>query len=261
MLGRRLLAPLVASVLVLAGCGGVYQASSGARLELDAAREVNDEDVRKAFEAAPQLADRSRVAYYTFDDAKAADVEQMLATLPHVASTYRIPSLLVTGKRRFERSSPWEQPKELSMKQLRLLAARAHADVLVVVDYGYRGGEPNALCALNALLLPALFVPFLSNETESYAQALVLDVRNGYLYADVSAEDASGEDFVTIYARSPGEIFEEVWPELLAKAGAAIDQTLTPRPRPDAATAPTPDAPADGPAPPPQAPVPTAPGA
>ena len=245
--------------LGLAGCGGVYQASSGSRLELDAAREVNDEDVRKAFEAAPQLADRSRVAYYTFDDAKAADVEQMLATLPHVASTYRIPSLLVTGKHRFEQTNPWEQPKELSVKQLRLLAARAHADVLVVLDYGYRGGAPNALCALNALLLPALFVPFLSNETESYAQALVLDVRNGYLYGDVSVEDKSGQDYVTIYARSPEEIFAEVWPALLARASTAIDQTLTPRPQQDAAPSSAPTVPAEVPAQPPPSALPTAP--
>jgi hypothetical protein len=229
MLGHRSALALSTLSLVLAGCaGGVYQASSGARFELDAAREINDEDVQKAFAAAPQLHEKSRVAYFTFDDVKADDVGKMLASLPHVEGTYRIPALLVTGKRRFQESSPWEPPQELSVKKLRLLAARAHADVLVLFDYGYKGAGPNALCALTGLIVPALFMPFLSNETESYAQAQVIDVRNGYLYGEVSADDKSGSEYVTIYARTSKDLFEEAWPGLLARVRAEIGKTLTP---------------------------------
>jgi hypothetical protein len=231
MLGHRFALALSILSLALTGCaGGVYQASAGARFELDAAREINDEDVQKAFAAAPQLHEKSRVAYFTFDDEKAGDVERMLSSLPHVEGTYRIPALLVTGKRRFQESSPWEQPQELSVKKLRLLAARAHADVLVLFDYGYKGAGANALCALNGLILPALFVPFLSNETESYAQAQVIDVRNGYLYGEVSADDQSGSEYVTIYARTSKDLFEEAWPGLLARVKVEIGKTLTPGP-------------------------------
>jgi len=209
------------------GCGGsMYQASNGARLELDAAREVNDEDVKKAFDAAPQLPERSRVAYFTFDDRKADDVGTMLSSLPHVSDTYRIPRLLVTGKRRFEEASPWEPARALSVKQLRLLAARAHADVLVVFDQGYKGGGLNPLSSFLGLLVPALFVPFLSNETESYAQAHVIDVRNGYLYAEVNAEHKGGAEFATLYARTPNDIFEQAWPELLGRVRVRIEDAL-----------------------------------
>ena len=54
--------------------------------------------------------------------------------------------------------------------------------------------------ALNILLVPMLITPWLSNETESYAQAHVIDVRNGYVYGEVSTEEKSGSRAVTIYA-------------------------------------------------------------
>ena len=227
MLSYQLALGLATLSLALAGCGGgAYQASGGARFELDAAREINDDDVKKAFDATPQLGEKSRVAYFTFDDKKADDVEHMLASLPAVSSTYRIPALFVTGKRRFDEPNPWQAPEEVSVKKLRLLAARAHADVLVVLDYGYQGSGPNPLVALNLLIVPALFVPFMSNETQSYAQAFVIDVRNGYLYGEAKAEQKSGNQYVTIYGRSTEDMFDLAWPELLTKVRAEVGKTL-----------------------------------
>ena len=213
-------------LLLCAACGGAYQPSRSAPFDLEPNAEINDEDVRKAFEARPQLPEPLHVAYYPFDPSKAEEVDAMLRKLPTVASVYRIPPLLVTGERRFQESSPWAPPRELSLKKLRLLAARARADVLIVLDRGYRSDGVNALAALDVLVLPVLFVPFLDNEVESYLEAYVIDTRNGYLYGHLTQDEKSGPSFATIYARSGETIAEEQWQRLRAAMGADLEKLL-----------------------------------
>jgi hypothetical protein len=210
------------------GCGAsAYQASGGVKFDVDSAHQIDDDDVAKAFAAKPQLADKSRVAYYAFDDKDAADVEGMLAKGKHVSSVYRIPPLLLTGKRRFQESR-WDAAQEISIKKLRLLAARANADVLVVFDHGWRGGGANGLAALNVLLVPILFVPFLSNETETYAQAYVIDVRNGFLYGEASAEKKAGSGYVNVWQPNAETLATDLWPKLLDDVKVQLDEKLAP---------------------------------
>lgn len=219
------------------GCGGAYQASSGVKFDVDGSgKEIDDTDVAKAFAAHPQLPNEMKVAYYTFDEERAGDIEKMLGSVKGVTSTYRIPKLLVTGERRFHESSPWSQPAELSTKKLRLLAARAHADVLVVFDHGWRGGGVNGLAALDILIIPIFVAPWISNETESYAQAFVIDVRNGYLYGEVAEEAKGGKGAVTIYADSPSDVAAQQWPGLLDRVRVQLAQKI------DAGKAPMPAA-------------------
>ena len=207
----------------------MYQASSGTKFEIDAGgREIDDADVAKAFEASPQLGARSRVAYYTFDDAHAEDITKAIAAVPNVTSVYQIPTLLVSGKRKFQESPAYAQPQELSIKKLRLLAARAHADVLVVFDHGYRGGGVNGWVALNVLLVPMLITPWLSNKTESYAQAHVIDVRNGYVYGEVETTEKSGSGAVTIYGPNVADVAELQWPTLLEGVKTKLGEKLRP---------------------------------
>ena len=230
-------ATVAVATFALTGCGGVYSASGGSRFALDSAHEINDEDVAKAFAANPQIGEKVKVAYYTFDDKKADDVERQLAKTKNVASVYRIPPLLVTGQRRFQESGHWAPPQEVGTKKLRLLAARAHADVLVIFDHGWRGGGANGWAALTPLIVPIFFTPWLSNETESYAQAWVLDVRNGYLYGEVATDAKSGGD-VTIYGPSAETVAEQQWPKLLEGIGHKLEEKLAPTPVAPAAVAP-----------------------
>jgi hypothetical protein len=222
----RLLA-LPAVLALFTGCGTAYRASAGSQFAVDNGKEIDDSDVAKAFAASPQIGERVKVAYYTFDDARADDIEKTIARTPNVASVYRIPPLLVTGKRRFHETSPWAPPQEVGTKKLRLLAARAHADVLVVFDHGWRGGGANGWAALNVLVVPIFVTPWLSNETESYAQAYVIDVRNGYLYGEVSAEQKSG-GARTIYGPDVDDVANEQWPKLLASLEGELAKKLAP---------------------------------
>ncbi len=207
------LALLVLS-FALPACGvREYRPRDNAAFEMDRDVEIDDEDIRKAFEARPQLpAAGMAVAYYTFDPAIAKDLDATLAALPGVTSVYRIPPLLVTGQRRVnEAAYHYGPPAEVSVKKLRLLAARAHADVLVIADHGYRTGGTNGLVGFNALLVPALFLPFLDNTVDGYAEAFVLDVRNGYLYGHITEEDKRGDGYATIYDKSAETVAKEQW--------------------------------------------------
>ncbi len=206
-------ASLALTLAGLTGCGATYQPGRGAAFEMDASAQIDDEDIRKAYEARPQLPAEMHVAYYTFDPAAAKDLEASIRALPGVASVYGIPPLVITGQRRFEENA-WGQEREVTVKKLRLFAARAHANVLVVADHGYKTGGVNGLAAFDALLLPILFLPFEDNTVEGYAEAFVIDVRNGYLYGHVTEDDKRGPSFATIYGKSAKEIADEQWQTL-----------------------------------------------
>ena len=206
------------------GCGSaVYQPSRTTTFEVDASAEIDDDDVRKAFDARPQMGERAQIAYYSFDPDKADVIEGMLKKLPGVTGTYRIPSLLATGQRRFEEHHPWDPPVPFSLKKLRLLAARARCDLLLVFDYGYKvESAPNGLVALSVLLLPSLFVPFVDIDVKSYMDTFVVDTRNGYLYAHVDAQREGGDKYLTIYAASGQRFIEEQWPGVLQDTSEAV---------------------------------------
>jgi len=215
------LAPALAG---LTGCGSTYQPGRGAAFEMDASAHIDDEDIRKAYEARPQLPAEMHVAYYTFDPAAAKDLEAAIRALPGVTSVYAIPPLMITGQRRFEEDA-WGREREVTVKKLRLFAARAHANVLIVADHGYKTGGVNGLAAFDALLVPMLFLPFEDNTVEGYAEAFVIDVRNGYLYGHVSEDDKRGPSFATIYGKSAKEIAEvgDAFLPLGGKTGRTTD--------------------------------------
>ena len=197
----------------------MYMPSRVANFDPDGAAEVNDEDVRKAFEAKPQLGDRFNVAYFSFDPSKEADVDKTIRAVPGVGSVYAIPALEATGKHRYD-DSPTTAP--LSMKKLRLLAARAHADVLVVVDYSRKTEiSVNALAALNVFLVPALFLPFRDVKVESAVDAFVVDVRNGYVYGHVALSQEASKPHQTIYSDDDALARAE-WKALQNDLGGAL---------------------------------------
>jgi hypothetical protein len=211
------------------GCGAAaYQAGGGAGFAAEQDKEINDEDVRKAFEARPQLGEKAHIAYYSFDPRAGESLEGALKAWPGTLSVYQIPALIVTGQRRFNQNAPWGPSGEVSVKKLRLLAARSRADLLVVFDYGYRvNPSANGFAALGALVLPLLFVPFRDIEVESYMEAFVIDTRNGYLYGHITVDDRGSDDYLTIYSDRAEEIIEEQRARLLARMRTEIGNLLT----------------------------------
>lgn len=204
------------------GCGGgSYQPSRSTNFQIDAEAEIDDDDIRKAFDARPQMpASAIRLAYYTFDPEIADDLDKTMSALPGVSSVYRIPPLLVNGQRRYQENyGHYGQTTDVSVKKLRLLAARAKTDVLVIVDHGYRNQGINPLVAFAPFLVPILFVPFLDTLIKGYVETFVVDVRNGFLYGHLVQEDERGEEYVTIYHKKVKDYADEQWKELRGRFG------------------------------------------
>jgi hypothetical protein len=223
-----------------AGCGGgSYQPSRSTAFQIDAEAEIDDEAIRKAFEARPQMpASDIRLSYYTFDPEIASDLDKTLATIPGASSVYRIPPLLVTGQRRYQENyGYYGQSTEVSVKKLRLLAARAKTDVIVIVDHGYRNNGVNPLVALGWLVLPVFFVPFLDTVVKGYVETFVVDVRNGFLYGHLVQEDERGKAYATIYSKKADVLAAEQWQDLRGRfakdLGALIEKERTRKASPE----------------------------
>ncbi len=225
---------LIASCLwIVAGCGtATYQPSRVASFELEPQQEIDDVDIEKAFAARPQLPSNPSVTYYVFDDEYADGVAKMLAAVRQVKTTYRVPALLVSGKRRFDAGTPapygYAPPsKPLSMKKLRLLAARAHTDLLVVVDYGYRVEvSPNAYALLSVAIFPIFFAPLRDIRVESYIDSYVIDTRNGYLYGQVQTAREQTEDDVDVWSSVQKRMIDDQFAELMGKTGRLLSKLL-----------------------------------
>ena len=219
------------SLAAASGCGTqVYRASGASGLDLAPAAESDDDDSRAALRAAPQLASPARVAVFSFDADRADAVVGALDALDGVEATYLIPPMLVTGQRRYQAADLYARVElqPLSVKKLRLLAARAGCDLLIISDYGWRQQTAaNGLAAFNALLLPALFTPFLKVNLDSYLDSYVVDVRNGYLYGQVSARQRSERRFATVYALEDEGAIDAMFTDLLTETGQEINDLLT----------------------------------
>jgi hypothetical protein len=218
--------------LAVLGCGGtLYQPGRGVVVHPDDRREIDDDDIRAAFAARPQMRVPSRIAWFNVAPEHDRAIEQMLSSIPAVAGTYQIPRLLVDGRQRFEPAHHGPQPAPTpapSLERLRLVAARARCDVLVVFDYGYRvERSPNAWAAFNVLLVPALFVPFLDTEAESYLDAYVIDVRNGYLYGHASEILKDGEDEGTVWSEAETRLLDAQWSRLVQATGERLAIVLS----------------------------------
>ena len=220
---------LALALTATVGCGvAVYRPAGQAGFELDPDYEINDEDVRKAFEASPQLELPAKVGYFSFDASRSDEVGEMLSKAEGVAEVYPLPAFLVTGQHRYERFNPWHRrSKAPSIKKMRLLAARAHCDLLVIMDYGHKIDlSPNWLTAFSILILPPLFLPYIDHEVDAYLDAYLIDVRNGYLYAHVTTEEHAEDDYHTIYSSWSRDKVDEFWGTLLGQVKDAAVKAM-----------------------------------
>jgi hypothetical protein len=120
---RSLLAP-VAALTLLAGCAaGVYRPPAAAQLDLEPEMEINDEDVRKAFEARPQMLPSFNVAFYSFDASKAAPIEQLLRGLRKQPLCAEVPPVALEASR----ACPRPLDTELLPQRKRVLPRAVHA--------------------------------------------------------------------------------------------------------------------------------------
>ena len=204
-----------------AGCAGTVKARpwpSG--FEAEVAQTATDEDIAAAFERPPRLPARLRLAVYAPDADKAARIANLLQARDDVSSVYRIPSALGGAESGTRRSTPMP----VALRALRLLAARAGAETLVVADWNYRiDHRANGLAAFGVALVPLLFVPFQDVAVETRLELHVVDTRSGYLHGLASAAHGAEDEFLTIYSDRGLRLVEDDFVSLLGEAAAELD--------------------------------------
>lgn len=199
----RLLPAFCLAILLGAGCGvSVYQPRT--TFDPNDSRAITDADIQKAFQARPQLRSPARLAFYEMGrlDEK---LPPTLRALGSVSDIYEIPSLLVEGRRHYEtdggRSVGTSRSVRISLKKLRLLAARAHCDLLILSStVSVVRSSPNWTMFLAPLLFTQFFVPMLNLEVTLRRELYVVDVRNGYLYRQVRSSETLAKKYVNMFA-------------------------------------------------------------
>ncbi len=102
------------------------------------------------------------------------------------------------------------------IKALRLVAAKHHADALLIV-----GGAGQIDRYINnwgwtyTLLVPALFVPGSEADTLFMTSASLWDVRNEYLYLTAEAEATTKKNYVAAFAEQDKELVDQAKTESL----------------------------------------------
>lgn len=205
--------------LVLAGCGADVQTSSGAEY-LARYRQVVAASTANADTSAGQAVESSALAE---DIAAAASVEPILTFPAHFGLVRIVGGRMTTipedelklwtelAERyqtfgSFSAISPLaaefttasiERPEGLTkspshlgslVRKIRLGAARRHVDAVLIYEIGSKGDVSRTGIALADLtLLGSMVLPTRSVEATGIAEAMLLDVRNGYIYGNATA--------------------------------------------------------------------------
>lgn len=110
-----------------------------------------------------------------------------------------------------------------AVETVRLGAARQHVDAVLLYEVGARGSNVNTVLAIADLtIIGAALLPTRRLGAEGVAQALLLDVRNGYPYGTASAQTALSE-----YSTSFGSSLREE--DLRDRAVADVVEALIPQ--------------------------------
>jgi len=163
-------------------------------------RSITDEDIRKAFEAQPQIRLPVKLAWYNMGTGGL--MLSLIQPRPGVFGSYEIPKALIEGSRPYfsDNYLYYAAPRPIDLKAVRLLAARAQCDVVVLVGSRFEEQQdPNAWVFFNVLIVPVFVTPFLNVSYHYEAEALVFDVRNGYLYKHAKFVADDEKKYLTIY--------------------------------------------------------------
>lgn len=245
---------LCAALLVTA-CTSYTQTTSGAAY-LDRYAEqaavtgggAMDADIRAAADVEPTLAFPARVGIARIDNGRMspvprAEAEAWLAMAERLGPDWGqfVPiSPLIVALAALQRSEPnagygwdwrgremqcrdWQYCMAQTVNEIRVGAARQHVDAVLIYETSSEGESTSNPLAITKLALVGFFIaPSENAEAEGFAQALLVDVRNGYTYGFASAvvEDAA---FTLSTSVNSDEALASVMDE--AKTAAAIELT------------------------------------
>ncbi len=185
----QLLSLLVLASCAVSGCSTSQYLSAYSSVQADSLKQINDEDIQKAFEAVPQITIPATIAIYNASQDKFPFQDSIL-TISEISRAVEIsPSLLDPQAYYRSQVDPhWSRynstPSPIDLKQLRLYAAQTKADLVLFVSSSTSfNQEANILSPLYAGLVTIPFVPGQRVQLTTYLEAYIFDVRNGLLYS------------------------------------------------------------------------------
>jgi hypothetical protein len=213
-------------------CSNTRVYTPSASFDSTGGREINDEDIKKAYQAKPQIISPSRLAYYNLTR-KEKNFEKELSKLKNIKSTYKIPFILIEGINTQGNTSYYhrrfEKKEAVSIKKLRLLGARAHADLLLVYStIAQTELSVNPWIISSLFLITQLFVPMYNLKVVFTMNAWLLDIRNGYLYKEISLTRCARRKYLSIWNIDKGEkkivsyLEKKIFPEVIKELNKVL---------------------------------------
>jgi hypothetical protein len=149
-------------------------------------RVISDEEIKNAFEARPQLRKPSKIAWYNLGVDELT--EEIIFMDENIILNYKIPKNLIEGfSTRSRRSYYSDEIKPINLQSLRLIAARAKCDLLIITTSDFEDKrKPNLFSIFNFFIVPVFILPYLDVNYQYKAEIMIFDVRNGYLYKEAS---------------------------------------------------------------------------
>lgn len=116
---------------------------------------------------------------------------------------------------------------EDDLRSLRLVAAKHHADALLIISGGAQIDRYiNKWGWSYILLAPTFFVRGSKADTLFYANATLWDVKNEFLYLTAEAESVSSKTYVAMFGKSDKELVDDAKGEALTKLKAELQAML-----------------------------------
>ncbi len=169
--------------------------------QLNAKKQVSDEDIEKVFQLKPQLPSPFKVGvYFSYphysrwiwtgeDKNRLLEISKELKAANMISDMFVISNSLIEG--------------EPDNRTIRLAAARAGADAVLIVNAVSDTDEyNNPMGASYFLLITPFFVPGSVIDGIFMANATLWDVRNQYLYLSAEAEGSASETRPAFFSES-----------------------------------------------------------
>jgi hypothetical protein len=210
---------VVCMTLAMAGCGYGTQTSSGSaylrsyaeQAELGSVEDI-DEDIRKAADVEPVLTFPARVGIARIDAGHLSLIPEIEGRAwlevaerlgPQWGEFVPISPLIVAlaSKPRADAASYWgcdhrgecQEIMKRTVRDIQLGAARQHVDAVLIYEaFANSESYSNPLAVTKLALVGFFLAPSESVSADGYAQAVLVDVRNGYSYGFASAEAVDG---------------------------------------------------------------------
>jgi hypothetical protein len=183
------------------GCSSTISYSPSSYYSENDFRDINDEDILKAFQAKPQIKLPARIAWY--DMSRDNFVNYLKFEDENIIESYEIPKTLIEGSQPLFnnlQSRNFYFPQPIDFKAVRLMAARAKCDLVILASSRFEEKRDlNSWATLNVLIIPTLFTSYLDVEYRYSSEIFIFDVRNGYMYKHLKYDDAIRKPSLNIW--------------------------------------------------------------